>query len=165
MENWIEKFKNGDFVINCETEAEANKLMEILALNEIGWHRIGDTKEKNNFEHYMSETCYNIENDRLWYANIDYYIDEEHRKVVKFSELKKHTTNKKENKNMKTKKTTKTNIYQTIYNPPATIIMWTDETKTVVKTSANDDYDPVFGFLMAYFQKNSGMTKTQVGLS
>lgn len=60
-------------------------------------------------------------------------------------------------------KTVKDEIKQTIYNNPATIIEWTDGTKTVVKTSENDDYDPVYGFLMSYFQKHCGLTKTQVG--
>lgn len=53
-------------------------------------------------------------------------------------------------------------IKYVIYNPPATIIKWTDGIKTIVKTSENDKYDPVFGFLMAYFQNYSGMTKTQI---
>lgn len=60
-------------------------------------------------------------------------------------------------------KNTKPEIEQIIYSPPATIIKWADGDKTVVKTSANDEYDPVFGVLMAYFQKHSGKTKTQVG--
>ena len=59
--------------------------------------------------------------------------------------------------------TKKENIKQMIFNLPATVIEWTDGTKTVVKATKNDLYNPVFGFLMAYFQKNSGMTKTQVG--
>lgn len=57
----------------------------------------------------------------------------------------------------------KLEIKHVIYNPPATIIQWSDETKTVVKATDNDSYNPVFGVLMAYYQKHSEMTKTQVG--
>lgn len=35
-----------------------------------------------------------------------------------------------------------------IYNPPATIILWTDGRKTVVKCSEDDAYDPITGFLL-----------------
>lgn len=54
-------------------------------------------------------------------------------------------------------------VKDVIYSPPATIIQWTDGTKTVVKVADGDEYDPVFGFLMAYFQRSTDLTKTQVG--
>ncbi len=37
-------------------------------------------------------------------------------------------------------------IAKVIYNPPATIILWSDKTKTVVKCCENDIYDPEKGF-------------------
>lgn len=49
-----------------------------------------------------------------------------------------------------------------IFNNPATIVWWDDDTKTIVKSTEGDSYSKQFGFLMAYFQKHSGMTKTQV---
>lgn len=43
-----------------------------------------------------------------------------------------------------------------IYNPPATIVFWTDGTKTVVKCSADDEYNEYYGFLCALGKKMFG---------
>ena len=48
-----------------------------------------------------------------------------------------------------------------IVNDKATILFWEDGTKTIVKKSKNDIFDPIKSYLWAYFQKHSGMTKTQ----
>lgn len=48
-----------------------------------------------------------------------------------------------------------------IINNGATILFWADGTKTIVKRSEDDIFDPVKGFLWAYFQKHSGLTKTK----
>lgn len=47
-------------------------------------------------------------------------------------------------------------IAKVIYNPPATIILWEDETKTVVKCCENDIYDLEKGFAMAVIKKLCG---------
>lgn len=47
-------------------------------------------------------------------------------------------------------------IVKVIYNPPATIILWEDETKTVVKCCETDIYDPEKGFAMAVIKKLCG---------
>lgn len=49
-------------------------------------------------------------------------------------------------------------IAKVIYNPPATIILWEDETKTVVKCCKTDIYDPEKGFAMAIIKKLCGNT-------
>lgn len=49
-------------------------------------------------------------------------------------------------------------IRKVIYNPPATIILWEDETKTVVKCCETDIYDPEKGFVMAIIKKLCGNT-------
>lgn len=49
-------------------------------------------------------------------------------------------------------------IRKVIYNPPATIILWEDETKTVVKCCETDIYDPEKGFAMAVIKKLCGNT-------
>lgn len=48
-----------------------------------------------------------------------------------------------------------------IVNRNATILFWEDGSKTIVKKSPNDRFDKRIGFLTAYFQKHSGMTRTQ----
>lgn len=47
-------------------------------------------------------------------------------------------------------------IKDVIYNPKATIVFWGDGTKTVVKLSENDTYDPEKGLAMAIAKKALG---------
>ena len=47
-------------------------------------------------------------------------------------------------------------IKNVIFNPPATIIYWEDGTKTVVKCSEYDDFDPEKGMAMAIAKKAIG---------
>lgn len=47
------------------------------------------------------------------------------------------------------------------FNKKATILLWQDDTKTIVKCSNNDEQDPVLGFLYAYFEKHSHLSKTK----
>lgn len=46
-------------------------------------------------------------------------------------------------------------IKKVIFNPPATIIFWQDDTKTVVK-AVNEPYDPEKGLAMAISKKAFG---------
>jgi hypothetical protein len=48
------------------------------------------------------------------------------------------------------------NIKNVIFNPPATIVFWSDNTKTVVKCHSGDEFDPEKGLTMAYFKKMHG---------
>ena len=48
-----------------------------------------------------------------------------------------------------------TNIKKVIFNSPATMVFWSDGTKTVVKAH-NDDYDPEKGLAMAIAKKALG---------
>jgi hypothetical protein len=43
-----------------------------------------------------------------------------------------------------------------IFHDPATIVLWDDGTKTVVKCSEGDAYDPEKGFMLCYFKKLLG---------
>lgn len=47
-------------------------------------------------------------------------------------------------------------IRNVIFNPPATIIYWTDGTKTVVKCGENDAWDAEKGLAMAVAKKAMG---------
>lgn len=51
---------------------------------------------------------------------------------------------------------TKPTIKRVIFNDPATIILWGDNTKTVVQCQEGDDYDKEKGFVMAYLKKLLG---------
>lgn len=47
-------------------------------------------------------------------------------------------------------------ITNVIFNDPATIVFWSDDTKTVVKTRGNDKFDPEKGLAMAISKKHMG---------
>lgn len=48
-----------------------------------------------------------------------------------------------------------------IINRNATILFWKDGTKTIIKKTSADEYNKKLAFLIAYFQKNSGLSKSQ----
>lgn len=48
-----------------------------------------------------------------------------------------------------------------IFSDPATILIWKNGDKTVVKTAKGDKYNPYYGFLMAYFKYTSGMNSSK----
>lgn len=50
----------------------------------------------------------------------------------------------------------KLKINKAIFNDPATIVFWSDGTKTVVKTRGNDKFDPEKGLAMAISKKYMG---------
>lgn len=45
-----------------------------------------------------------------------------------------------------------------IFNPPATIAIWKDGSKTVVKCDEKDEYDPMCGLALCYMKKALGNT-------
>lgn len=47
-------------------------------------------------------------------------------------------------------------IREVIFNDPATIIIWSDGTKTVVKCQQGDEYDPERGFLLCVAKRMFG---------
>ena len=47
-------------------------------------------------------------------------------------------------------------IKNVIFNDPATIVFWNDNTKTVVKCQNGDEFDPEKGITMAFFKKTHG---------
>lgn len=51
-------------------------------------------------------------------------------------------------------------VDRVIFNSPATIIFWTDGTKTVVKCQPGDTYDEEKGFMAAYLKKLLGNDNT-----
>ena len=56
----------------------------------------------------------------------------------------------------KEKSPTSLSIKDVIFNPPATIVLWADGTKTVVKTQNGDEFDPEKGLAMAISKKALG---------
>ena len=55
--------------------------------------------------------------------------------------------------------TSNLSITNVIFNPPATIVFWSDKTKTVVKCDPKEEYDPEKGIAMAICKKMIGDNK------
>lgn len=53
------------------------------------------------------------------------------------------------------------NIARIVRNKETTVVFWEDDTKTIVKLGENQKDSPETAILWAYFEKNSGLTKTQ----
>ena len=50
-------------------------------------------------------------------------------------------------------------IKSVIYNDPATVVIWSDGTKTVSKTHADDKYSPEVGLVLCVLKKLTGSTR------
>lgn len=51
-------------------------------------------------------------------------------------------------------------VKKVVFNPPATIIIWNDGSKSVVKAQNGEPFDPEKGFVMAYLKKLLGNDNT-----
>ncbi len=51
---------------------------------------------------------------------------------------------------------TQPDVKDVIFNPPATVVLWDDGTKTVSKCSEDDSYEPRLGFLICVAKKYFG---------
>lgn len=64
---------------------------------------------------------------------------------------------------MLNKPNSSTGLYKKIIiNPPATIIIWNDGTKTVVKATENDIYDPEKGVALCFLKKYFGSSYRKI---
>lgn len=54
------------------------------------------------------------------------------------------------------KPSSKMTAERVIYNKPATIVLWADGTRTVVKCDSRDAYDPKYGLVLCYMKKALG---------
>lgn len=52
-------------------------------------------------------------------------------------------------------------VKRVVFNNPATIVFWSDGTKTVVKCMDIDDFNPEHGFLQAFYEKMNGDSRTK----
>ena len=64
-------------------------------------------------------------------------------------------------RDIKNKKTKHQLPKKYILSNEATVLIWSDGTKTIVKCSKDDKCDKEKGFLIAFFQRVCGMSKTQ----
>lgn len=58
--------------------------------------------------------------------------------------------------------TNELNAKRVIFNPPATIVLWEDGTKTVVKCDKDDVFDEMKGLALCYMKKALGNTSREL---
>lgn len=86
-------------------------------------------------------------------SNVKEYIDTD---IAITNYLWRHVTNTKEREGKcLTNRLNLASIKNVVFNPPATIVFWADNTKTVVKAE-NEDFDPEKGLAMAIAKKALG---------
>ena len=49
-----------------------------------------------------------------------------------------------------------------VFNPPATVVLWEDGTKTVVKCDKDDEYNAMTGIALCYMKKSLGNTSREL---
>lgn len=79
--DYLERFLSGEFVVNCRTEQEAREFLDVLEKRGITWayEKSNTNTEWNN---YKTDTCYNIEDGRLFYGPKDYFINSREETVL-----------------------------------------------------------------------------------
>lgn len=83
MNKMIEKFMDGEFVVNCRTEDQARKFVDICYDNGIEWYF--SNKTDTNWD-YMEKTCYRGDINDLNYGSKDFYKNEEY-EIITFEEF------------------------------------------------------------------------------
>lgn len=61
-----------------------------------------------------------------------------------------------------TVKNVKLTAKRVIFNPPATVVLWEDGTKTVVKCDKDDTFDEMKGLALCYMKKALGNTSREL---
>ena len=112
-----------------------------------------DTKEIENFRDCaVAKAKFKIEEEKGMVSFTSNYTFGD---VSKADALIKTIVNEYDKRNMQMIATKYFGIKHVIFNPPATIVMWADGTKTVVKAQ-NEDFDPEKGLAMAFARKALG---------
>lgn len=120
-------------------------------------------------DNYIADSCQGCgnvgKNDQTYISNeLSWFGIEEHERknTMIFTETEKksyrdHCLPYSSKKTDYTKYSYNTNkIKDVIFSPPATIVLWNDGTKTVVKAGERDIYDPEKGLVMAIAKKFFG---------
>lgn len=111
------------------------------------------------------ENPFNLVFDMRYYNNTDQVINIVKREVkvhyninefFNFDALYPRTMAAKNYADLSSDKRRIPTIKDVIFNGPATIVFWTDNTKTVVKCQEGDDLDPEKGLAMAIAKKSLG---------
>ena len=97
-----------------------------------------------------------VEFDRPQEYNVKFYVNDVRKDVCSGTtfDFALDLSGNCENKSMKARKV--------IFNPPATIVLWEDGKKTVVKCDESDTFDEMKGLALCYMKKALGNTSREL---
>ncbi len=147
----FEKLKKEKIGILFDTEEEMIEFLKECDKKNITWSSGAKASKKNFFNCYdQFVITINYNRDKsLEYASKGFYESERY-KIIKYKELVN-----------KTCEASFKEIKKIIVNGESTIVFWNDDTKTIVKRGKGQKNNQELAILYAYFQKNSGLSKTK----
>lgn len=81
-ESHLKKFIKGKIAFNCRSEESAKKLLESLDILGVVWVDGRALKLGLQYDSYKEETCYDYENGKLTFADVEYYENEGYKVVI-----------------------------------------------------------------------------------
>ena len=69
----LSKIINKKIAIHCPTEAEADRVLQIMQDNGIVWIGGEPLQTDNEFSNYYEDTCYNLEKNGLGFSPVKWY--------------------------------------------------------------------------------------------
>ena len=143
----LSNLKNDKIVIYFETKQEMEEFLKECDKENIKWLSSEKASDFVPFENY-DRICINIENGKLSFCEFDFY-EKKGYEIVNYKHL------------AKVEPEHLININRIVRNKKTTVVFWNDGTKTIVKLGENQIDNQEMAILWAYFEKNSGLSKTK----
>ncbi len=143
----INDLRGKKIAIYFETRKEMKEFLKECDKENITWSDGVGASDFIPFDAY-DKICITFDREGLMYCSFIFYKDNGY-KVINYKNLIKNGQERL------------VDIERIARNKETTIVFWNDDTKTIVKLGENQADSPETAILWAYFEKNSGLTKTQ----
>ena len=143
----FKELKKDKIVIYFETKQEMKEFLKECDKKNIKWLSGKKASDFVPFEE-SDKICIDIEDGHLTYCEFDFYKDIEY-EIVNYKYL------------VKVEQEHLVNINRIVRNKKTTVVFWNDGSKTIVKLGENQIDNQEMAILWAYFEKNSGLSKTK----
>jgi hypothetical protein len=178
MVQFKEKVLSGGVVVRCDTEEKARIFLEWAHFKGKTWYNGVSYKHGLCYGTYENKTCYCLSVGR--FSSYEHGFTGSGHEHMSYEDalLLETASGTRDVKRVVSPVLLDVPCYPTfsiggfmkdtmhkkaIFNDAATVVIWNDDTKTIVKCTEGDydKFDQEKGYLMAYFQKHTGMSKTQ----
>lgn len=144
----LDKFIKEKIAIRFANKDEMIEFLKECDKNGLTWKNGMKAISYIPFDWYKNDTCIRYSNNLL-YGDFDYYTGINY-KIIDYKDFKKGDNNFFNFKEIK----------RIVANKNATIVFWSDDTKTIVKRNKNQQNNHELAILYAYFIKHSNLSKT-----